>query len=188
MIAYTGWMAYTASILLAPTTPVGHIWLRSPTTLAALLAIWGFFARQRSPWSFYIYGAFPVYFWHHAAARLWPQVSLGLQGRSIKASSIGRWAVQSVGVLFAMLSMVVGIHFFVHCISIHSHFQVGYTHRSMWSAGFLIIGVFWPAMFWPRFMFNTPRRLLSISWVLICLLCAAFPLLSVNKEESIPLV
>jgi hypothetical protein len=65
-------MAYTASALLAPAAPTGNIWLQSPMTTATLLSLWAFFARQHSPWSFYIYGAFPVYFWHHAFARFRP--------------------------------------------------------------------------------------------------------------------
>lgn len=62
--------------------------------------------------------------------------------------------------------------------------KVAYTHRSIWSAGFVVSGVVWPLLFWPRQMWVQHRRT-ALAWVLTSLVTAIFPLLPVDKQESI---
>lgn len=67
-----------------------------------------------------------------------------------------------------------------HCIS-----QVAYTHRNIWSCGFVLIGVIWPLLQWPTSILQNNRPLLSV-WIGLCLVTAVFPMLDVNKTESLP--
>jgi phosphatidylinositol glycan class N len=60
-------------------------------------------------------------------------------------------------------------------------------HRSVWSAVFVLIGLVWPVTAWPAGMMSK-NRALTAAWMTSCLVSAVFPLLSVNKEESIPLM
>ncbi|KAG2078602.1 alkaline phosphatase-like protein, partial [Suillus decipiens] len=59
-----------------------------------------------------------------------------------------------------------------------------YTHRSLWSIGFVVMGIFWPYMSWPSHVRSQYPRLL-LSWMSSCLVTGIFPLLSVNKREDL---
>ena len=71
-------------------------------------------------------------------------------------------------------------------LSVLTCFKLGYTHREVWSIGFATIGLFWP-LFWPRNAATENWKLL-LAWVAVCLGTAVFPLLSVDKQESMPLM
>ncbi|KAJ7779433.1 Phosphatidylinositolglycan class N-domain-containing protein [Mycena maculata] len=66
--------------------------------------------------------------------------------------------------------------------------DVAYTYRSLWSLGFLIIGTAWPL--WSSTKENRSR--VSIPhfqlWTASCLVTGIFPLLAVNKTESLPTI
>jgi phosphatidylinositol glycan class N len=66
-----------------------------------------------------------------------------------------------------------------------SHFQAAYTYRSIWSVGFVIIGVLWPHCAWPSSTLSQNRKLV-LQWTFSCLVTAVFPLLAVDKKESLP--
>jgi len=62
--------------------------------------------------------------------------------------------------------------------------QAAYTHRWLWSLGFVLMGVIWPLLWWPsRIRSENPRLLLS--WAVMCIVTAKFPLLGVHKTESL---
>lgn len=64
--------------------------------------------------------------------------------------------------------------------------KLGYTHREVWSIGFAVIGLLWPLL-WPKKAAAENWKLL-LAWVGVCLGTAVFPLLSVDKQETMPLM
>ena len=63
--------------------------------------------------------------------------------------------------------------------------QAAYTYRSIWSVGFTIIGVLWPYCAWPSLTLSQNWKL-ALQWTLSCLITSVFPLLPVDKKESLP--
>ena len=66
-------------------------------------------------------------------------------------------------------------------------FQYGYTHRSIWSVGLVLIGFIWPQASWSQAT-KDHLGIKSYLWVASCLLTAIFPLLNVNKEENVAII
>ncbi|KAI0807038.1 alkaline phosphatase-like protein [Fomes fomentarius] len=167
--AYLGWIAFGAvSILLPSNDQFNQSQSQLPFHLAAasvLVAFWALFVRQRSPWTFYIYITFPCYFWNQVLVRATqPLLQYIHQGQS--GSAFGP-VLRGVLVIAALQSMV-----------------AGYTHRSIWSAWFAIIGLLWPLVSWPTTV-RSENRLLWVGWTVSCLGTAVFPLLGVHQEENL---
>ncbi|KAI0350922.1 PigN-domain-containing protein [Trametes cingulata] len=163
--AYLGWIAFGAiSILLPPSTTSNALPFHLAAT-AVLGAFWALFAKQRSPWSFYVYIVFPCYFWDQVLAHAsGPLLSYVRKGR---VGSLLGYVLHGSLVVAALQSMV-----------------AGYTHRSIWSAWFVVIGVLWPILSWPRELLSGKWPLL-LGWTAACLSTAVFPLLTVHPEESL---
>ena len=105
--AYLGWIAFGAvSILLPATTSVSQDALPFHlATTSVLAAFWTLFAKQRSPWTFYIYILFPCYFWNQVVVRASaPLLKYVKQGQ---AGSVGGPVFRGVLVFAALQSMVV---------------------------------------------------------------------------------
>ncbi|KII90223.1 hypothetical protein PLICRDRAFT_40419 [Plicaturopsis crispa FD-325 SS-3] len=169
--AYTGWAAYASLYIFRPVA-YGTILIVDALALATLGAFWTMFAIQRAPWSFYVYVAFPCYFWHQVFGRAAPALRAWLKtGRQsynlyLYAMNAGRGAL----VVGALQSMV-----------------AAYTERKIWSVGLVLIGIAWPLIAWPTATISRKRFLLC-GWMLSCLVTAVFPLLPVDKEESLRMV
>ncbi|OSX56657.1 hypothetical protein POSPLADRAFT_1076538 [Postia placenta MAD-698-R-SB12] len=170
--AYLGWMAFGAASIFAPrdAQEKGRGNGLNAVAVGVLSVFWGLFALQRSPWSFYLYICFPVYFWHQALLHGWTPMLRVLQDGESGILKAVRLAMRACLVVAALESMV-----------------AGYTHREIWSIGFVILGVVWPLLFWPNAVRNKHLRLLG-AWCLACSLTAIFPLLSVYQKENLPLV
>ncbi|RXW15396.1 hypothetical protein EST38_g10459 [Candolleomyces aberdarensis] len=163
--AYIGWACFASMYIFRP-IETGRRLYRFVVSLfaAAVLAVfWGTFALQQSPWTFYLYVSFPVYFWQQFLTRGAPD----MVSRVMRQGS-SRLLVWFVFVVASTQAMV-----------------VGYTHRSIWSAGFGLMGLVWP-LTWPLPLKNHLK--LYGSWSLLCALNATFPLLSVNKTENVPAI
>jgi phosphatidylinositol glycan class N len=62
--AYTGWAAYASLFIFRPDVDTSSEFSLINLTAASILsALWILFALQRSPWTFYLYVLFPVFFW-----------------------------------------------------------------------------------------------------------------------------
>ncbi|KAI0706031.1 alkaline phosphatase-like protein [Cerioporus squamosus] len=165
--AYLGWIAYGAVSILLPSsshlsqsqTPV-HI-----TATSVLAAFWALFAKQRSPATFYVYIVFPCYFWNQVLVRAGKPLLQYVQ--RARPSSVFGLVLRGLLVVAALQSMV-----------------AGYTHRSIWSAWFVAVGVLWPMVGWPNQARKEHWRL-GLAWTACCLGTAVFPLLSVHQEENL---
>ncbi|KAI0632733.1 Phosphatidylinositolglycan class N-domain-containing protein [Trametes polyzona] len=169
IVAYLGWIAFGAVSVLLPSAnaPTRRLPLHIPTA-AILVGFWSLFAKQRSPWSFYIYIVFPCYFWDQVLARA--------TGPFLRY--VWRCGFKSlIGHVFRGALVVVALQAMV----------AGYTHRSIWSASFAVIGIVWPVLVWPREVLVKERKL-AIRWALACLATAVFPLLDVHQEENPPMI
>ena len=105
--AYLGWIAFGAvSILLPATTSVSQDALPFHlATTSVLAAFWTLFAKQRSPWTFYIYMLFPCYFWNQVLVRASaPLLKYVKQGQ---AGSVVGPVFRGVLVFAALQTMVV---------------------------------------------------------------------------------
>ncbi|TFY65328.1 hypothetical protein EVJ58_g2055 [Rhodofomes roseus] len=173
LAAYLGWIAFgAASIFLAEDKAASGTRRRQFSSLDALaatslVAFWAAFAKQRSPWTFYLYICFPVYFWHQALLKAKAPLAVYLNASQDHVSDILHFTVKGAAVVAALEGMV-----------------VGYTHREVWSVGFVAIGVLWPVVFMRRDVWSK-HALLLLGWIVACLTTAVFPMLSVDKQEDL---
>ncbi|KAI0920282.1 hypothetical protein AcW1_002067 [Taiwanofungus camphoratus] len=175
--AYLGWIAFGAVSILLPQDITRDDVFGPPHSLVVdlgavivLLSFWSLFSVQRSPWSFYLYVCFPCYFWHQVILRGRSLLFHYLGDRELRASTVLTVLFRGCLVVAALESMV-----------------IAYTHRAVWSVGFILIGVIWPLCSWPSDI-RSRHGLLLLLWSLACLGTAVFPLLSVEKQESIPAI
>ncbi|KAJ6541822.1 Phosphatidylinositolglycan class N-domain-containing protein [Mycena capillaripes] len=166
--AYTGWAAYAALFIFRPLDTYGvKSSVRAVVTSFAAFALttfWILFGIQRSPWTYYLYIAFPCYFWHQFIVQILPL--LRMSASQIRRVGYTRIVLYGTLVIVVLQSMV-----------------AAYVHRSIWSVGFLVIGVLWPLSSWTK---ESHSRLSTpYSWTVSCLVTAIFPLLSVDKTENL---
>ncbi|KAJ7201338.1 Phosphatidylinositolglycan class N-domain-containing protein, partial [Mycena pura] len=166
--AYIGWAAYASLFIFRPLdTSSANSNRRKVVTgfaLVVLATFWILFNIQRSPWTYYLYIAFPCYFWHEFVVQILPL----FRRPGSQITQLGYTGIILYGGLIVVVlqSMV-----------------IAYTHRSIWSAGFLLIGTLWPLNSWTK---ESRSRLSSpYLWTASCLVTGVFPLLSVDKTESI---
>ncbi|KIM53349.1 hypothetical protein SCLCIDRAFT_1158169 [Scleroderma citrinum Foug A] len=167
IVAYLGWAAYASLSLLPPAAPLSATVKRGIdiTEIVTLLTFWMVFWTHKSPWTFYVYVAFPCYFWREFCLR-----GMLAFRQSVRQSSLTYSKVcgQGILVVLALQSMV-----------------AAYTYRSIWSAGFVVIGVVWPLCTWSTALLSQNWKLV-VCWSLSCIITSIFPLLAVEKNESLP--
>src|SRR5712671_3915021 len=88
--AYTGWIAFSAAFILAPSRPppnsdggLAPSWIPLVFGLAAAGSC-GLFALQRLPWTLHVYILFPVYFWQDVTRKVYANWS-ALRGYRLDA-------------------------------------------------------------------------------------------------------
>ena len=181
IVAYLGWAIYASLYVFRPRPGTGS---HTILMMTVLLAFWTVFAIQRSPWTFYVYVAFPCYFWNQVITHTAKPLMAWFRGSPKSCRIYAKRLFQAVLVVGVLQSMVVrGIRWrsYLHAAD---NTQVAYTHRWIWSIGFALIGVAWPLLFWPkRAILQNPR--MSLAWMVLCLVTAKFPLLNVDKKEDL---
>ncbi|KAF9459158.1 Phosphatidylinositolglycan class N-domain-containing protein [Collybia nuda] len=169
--AYTGWAAYASLYLFRPLeysklSPRVSYFLKLIAAFT-LIYSWIFFAIQHSPWTFYLYMVFPCYFWQHFLEQAIP--ALWNRRDSKKYAEYVVILFKGIAVIAVLQGMV-----------------VAYTHRYLWGVGFLLIGVVWP-LTWSRQVLTKYTKY-AVTWSFLCLTTGIFPLLSVEKQESVPTI
>lgn len=108
--AYLGWIAYGATHLLLPpssltapaSSPLGVL----PAAVVLLVA-WVLFALQHAPGTYYVYIAFPVFFWHQSIALGFKPWNEAVRSGRIALADVLRWALRAAGVVLALMAMAV---------------------------------------------------------------------------------
>jgi phosphatidylinositol glycan class N len=137
---------------------------------------------QKSPWSYYLYIAFPTYFWSNFLREgvpylLLPDVKTRLVG-GLKRNLIE--IVLAIGVLLA----IAVCFFFLFIMVTENDWKMGYTHRVIWSLGCLAVSSCWllEKNGRERLRRLVPRSL--VFWYILCGLCSVFPLVPVDRSEN----
>ncbi|KAH7871399.1 Phosphatidylinositolglycan class N-domain-containing protein [Lentinula edodes] len=176
-MAYTGWAAWAGSRVFFPLSSkrVGSHNIATVAiqflSLAVLFGMSGMFWMERAPWTYYLYLGFPVFFWNRVISTLVTTIT----ANPLHVSDLLRL---NRGTIFKTVRNALLVGCALSCM------VLGYTHRSIWSIGFIIIGVAWPLLQWDV----VSRRSLGQKtwwWTVSCLIAAVFPLLKVNKEENL---
>jgi GPI ethanolamine phosphate transferase 1 len=107
--AYTGFALYSSLYIFQPQETLSP---RSSATVSltatvVLLTFWGLFAMQKSPWTFYIYAAFPCYFWQQFAIYAVPALRLWIRSRSHGSAQYLSAAMRGALVIATLQGMVV---------------------------------------------------------------------------------
>ncbi|QUC16716.1 uncharacterized protein UV8b_00957 [Ustilaginoidea virens] len=174
-VGYLGWIAYALTtvvnkfIVLEKVTPE-RTYLGVTAFSALLAALYASFLISKSPVTYYIYALFPVVFWEEVYAY---RASLR-QGRSLLLSN-----VESTGGVFTLL-----FHGALY-IAVMQCLALAYIHRQV------LTGVFFLAATWPAtygISFLKRHTLLSLVWVISCLVMSTFTLLPAMKVENVPLI
>ncbi|CAE6348447.1 unnamed protein product [Rhizoctonia solani] len=174
---YIGWMLLSALHVLhthvVPQNPAlqsardAGVSVLDLLTWITTLSTAGIFAYQRSPWTYYLYAAFPIYFFRNILREgnaMYDSLAEEMDwGTFPTPEELLAWGVGSIAVLECM--------------------TLAYTHRELWTLLFVIIGVAWPIIWWPK-GFYSQNKLLSLGWTISCLVSGIFTVLSVEKTES----
>jgi phosphatidylinositol glycan class N len=170
VLGYLGWMAaagtfvlrHYGSARLPPSPPSATAAYSGCVAVFAALA--GKFALERSPVTFYLYAAFGTLFW-----------ALVLRD-PVPLSSAARRVLARPAELLAALVVLGTLELAV----------LGYFHRQAWTAGFVLLGCVAPL--WSTsaaFRAQPENRKLAAAWAVSCLVTGIFPLLPVEKGESL---
>src|SRR5271156_3720740 len=185
-LGYLGWIAYALTTVVdfhvLHASSMAERTLSTVTFFSSLLVLlYSFFIVQKSPWTYYAYGVFPVYFWEE----VFSQRRALITGSKILfehirgASGYSSFAIQLavfVLVLEALVSSLpLGKISYTNCLQVQS-----YVHRTIFTACY-IIGSVWPAFYGGTFV--KKNALLIISWATGCLVLSTFTLLPVIKVE-----
>lgn len=133
-------------------------------TLAFTLLSTKFLIEQAPP-SYYLYALFPAFFFSVVLSDPWPFIQLG---RDLKAhASVGKILASTVVVVSALQTMV-----------------WGYSVRQVFAALLLGMGIAWPIIGMENAFVRREKKLVG-AWGASCAILAIFPLLPVEKGESI---
>lgn len=108
--AYTGWIAFSAAFILAPSRPppassTAPLWFPLLFSLATV-GCCGLFALQRLPWTLHIYILFPFFFWQDVARKVYANWST-LCAPKLKVNWIASTLLRLLLAVVALQTMVV---------------------------------------------------------------------------------
>jgi len=184
-VAYTGWIAFSAVFILAPSRPLPTA-NRTPLLISLLfglvtVGLCVLFAAQKLPWTLHVYILFPFSFWHDVTRTVYANWS-AIRGHSLDTKWIASTLIGLLVAASVLQSMVVRSFHVPSPLyeNLNGRPKVGYTTRTVWSVGFVAIGVGWPLTSWPK-----GKGKFLLPWAACCITTAVFPLLSVNPSESL---
>ncbi|KAF5352092.1 hypothetical protein D9758_009433 [Tetrapyrgos nigripes] len=186
--AYLGWATYAALRIGVFGGTFGGS-LTQTKTISKLIAFGVFaafcamFYLEHAPWTYYIYIGWPVWFWGEVVGEVLPLIltSVKREGKGSDKPGMGALLLSVLGVA----GLEVGA---LGCM------VIGYTHRIVWSLGFVLMGVVWPLGFWPssdnKSKSKDAVQLGKLRWLWMgsSIANAVFPLLNVNKEERLEVI
>lgn len=108
--AYSGWAAYGAVAILLPSQPSSNVLLTTLASLSVLVVSWALFAIQKFPVSFYLYIAFPCYFWHQVLVKAASPSLNWLRSTRTRSDNILKTFARAILVGVALQSMVVSLY------------------------------------------------------------------------------
>ncbi|XP_040288129.1 GPI ethanolamine phosphate transferase 1 [Bufo bufo] len=173
VMGFAGWILYVILIIMKTNTSIIQTSSRYSGTPSQLVS-YGFGALglsmvlfliiQSSPWTYYVYCLLPIHIWYAASKELWilHQVIIYLM------------TVSPLGILGFLIIVIMGVEILV----------VSFFYRWVLTVG-LVVFAFWPVLMklWIE------AKITTVSWVLLCLLLAVFPLMPVvGREPNITLV
>ncbi|KAL1705153.1 Phosphatidylinositolglycan class N-domain-containing protein [Schizophyllum commune] len=190
VFAYTGWAALMTLYIFPPSPDAGKAGAdavrateadarATPATPSRpsgaleaafgslLVGFFAFFAAQHSPWTYYLYVSFPVYFWYTFARDGRPVLRRLVTEAKARPGNLVWHTCLVGGSLMAMVT--------------------AYTQRYIWTVGYLVIGFLWPATSWSATA-RSKMGYAAVLWPLACLASAVFPMLSVDKTESLGMI
>ncbi len=172
-LGYLGFIAYSTNFILRT-----YVYSLPPTTssvfspipaagFATFVTLATRFFLEHAPPSYYLYAVFPAFFWSSVLRDLSAFRKLY---RSAKARSAGGLVVQA-GLVVGVLQLLVR----------------GYQRREVFAAALGLMGALWPA-FGMGGEFQRANGRLVVGWILSCGVLGVFPMLPVEKGESLPVM
>lgn len=148
---------------------------RGNLTFGSILALFfAKFAAEQSPVTYYLYAAFAAYYW----SRIFDESSVYLAAWKSALSAQGSTS-QPATQLAVTIALRVVLSLAALEIMVY-----GYLQRMAWTAGFIVLGLIWPAVGIPTEV-KTRHDLVIILWTVSCAACGALTLSGVDKEESV---
>ncbi|XP_056376960.1 GPI ethanolamine phosphate transferase 1 isoform X2 [Hyla sarda] len=173
VIGFAGWILYVILIIIKTNTSViqaSSNYNGTPSHLVRLgfgalgLSTVLFLIIQSSPWSYYVYCLLPIPIWYAASEELWIYHQLRIYLMN----------VSPLGILAFLIMVIIGVEILV----------LSFFYRWVLTVG-LVGFALWPVLMnlWIQ------EKITTMSWVLLCLLLALFPLMPVvGREPNISLV
>ena len=108
--AYTGWIAFSAVFILAPSRPLpaaSHTPLWIPLLFGlATVGSCVLFAVQKLPWTLHVYNLFPFFFWHDVTRTVYANFS-AIRSRRLGAKGVVSTLIGLIVAVAVLQSMVV---------------------------------------------------------------------------------
>ncbi|KAL7627618.1 Glycosyl phosphatidyl inositol anchor synthesis [Parahypoxylon ruwenzoriense] len=174
-IGYLGWMAYALTTVLdlhvlQGATQASRTLGGTVVFSSILVVLYSSFIISHSPFTYYAYAFFPLFFWEEVYAR---RDSL-IKGRQALFGHIKTGA--------NVLTLVLNV---ITYVGIIESLALGYIHREILTVLF-VIGAFYPLTLGVSFL--QKHLALTMTWFVSCLLMSSFTLLPAMKTENVPLI
>ncbi|KAL8286582.1 hypothetical protein RQP46_004599 [Phenoliferia psychrophenolica] len=173
-IGYLGFMSYSTNFVLQThvfasqsPSPSSPSFLGPSLALASFAALATRFAIERAPITYYLYAFFPSFFWGSLLRDPW---AIRLLVTAVKQHASPRLGVSAVLVGLTLELMV-----------------YGYMRREVFAAIVGGMGIVWPMVGMTGEFRSRNKSVLGV-WAGACVVLAGFPLLPVEKGESLPVV
>ena len=189
-MGYLGWIAFALTTVidlhvLDGKTATSRTGFSNATFGATMTALYSLLVIRRSPWTYYTYAFFPVFFWEEVFARrraLYAgRITLLDHIRSRHDVFILLLkTLASMGLLEALVSSEMSICWFPELLTANK--VLSYFHREVYTICF-IAAALWPAVYGREFYMH--NKLLIATWAVACFSMSIFTLLPVIKVENI---